>query len=77
MQSQIDDEPKMDPLSIIAGVAGISQAGASLSVAIFRMISAAKSAPKEVSDIARGVSDLSMILRELRRVLRDGRHIYR
>jgi hypothetical protein len=67
----------MDPLSIIAGIAGISQAGASLSVAIFRLISAAKNAPKEITDIARGVSDLSMILRELRRVLKDGRQIYR
>ncbi|KAI1373083.1 hypothetical protein F4677DRAFT_430194 [Hypoxylon crocopeplum] len=65
----------MDPLSIIAGVAGISQAGASLSRAIYGMVSAVRNAPKEIYDIARGISDLSMVLRELRHVLRQGKQI--
>ncbi|KAF6830651.1 hypothetical protein CPLU01_07234, partial [Colletotrichum plurivorum] len=34
-------------------------------------------APKEISDIARGIADLSVILRELRRVLRDGGSLFR
>ncbi|EMR72767.1 hypothetical protein UCREL1_174 [Eutypa lata UCREL1] len=66
----------MDPLSIIAGIAGISQAGTSLSRAIYDVISSARGAPKEMHDIARGVSDLSIVLQELRRVLKEGREIY-
>lgn len=67
----------MDPLSLIASIAGISQAGASLSKAIYELISSARGAPKEVADIARGIADLSIILSELRRVLREGTSLYR
>lgn len=66
----------MDPLSLIASIAGISQAGASLSKAIYGLVSSARGAPKEVADIARGIADLSTILRELRRVLREGLSLY-
>lgn len=66
----------MDPLSIIASIAGISQAGASLSREIYNLISSVRGAPKEISDIARGISDLSIILRELRKVLKEGRDVY-
>lgn len=66
----------MDPLSIIASIAGISQAGASLSREIYNLISSVRGAPKEISDIARGISDLSIILRELRNVLKEGRDVY-
>lgn len=66
----------MDPFSIISGVAGISQAGASLSKLIYDIISGARNAPREAFDIARGVSDLSIILSELRRILKDGKDIY-
>ncbi|CAJ2503471.1 Uu.00g108650.m01.CDS01 [Anthostomella pinea] len=67
----------MDPLSIIAGIAGISQAGASLSRVLYDMISAARNAPKEMTDMARGISELSTILDELRRILRNGKDVYR
>ncbi|KAI3319687.1 hypothetical protein HD806DRAFT_525351 [Xylariaceae sp. AK1471] len=66
----------MDPLSIIASIAGISTAGISLSLAIYDVVSSVRNAPREVSAIARGLSDLSFILRELRRVLKDGKDIY-
>ncbi|KAI1345859.1 hypothetical protein F5Y01DRAFT_299400 [Xylaria sp. FL0043] len=67
----------MDPLSVIASIAGVSAAGISLSRAIYDVISTIRNAPKEISDIARGLCDLSFILRELRRVLKDGQDIYR
>ncbi|KAF6806252.1 hypothetical protein CSOJ01_08976 [Colletotrichum sojae] len=67
----------MDPLSLIAGIAGISQAGASLSKALYYLVSSTRGAPREVSDIARGIADLSVILRELRRVLRNGGSLFR
>lgn len=67
---------KMDPLSLLASIAGVSTAGIALSKAIYDLISSIRSTPKEISDIARGISDLSLILRELRRVLKDGRKLY-
>lgn len=68
---------KMDPLSIIASIAGVSTAGISLSRAIYDAISSVRNAPKEVSGIARGLSDLSITLRELQRVLNKGKDVYR
>ncbi|KAI1114886.1 hypothetical protein F5Y14DRAFT_460976 [Nemania sp. NC0429] len=67
----------MDPLSIIGSIAGISTAGISLSRAIYDVISSVRNAPKEVSDIAKGLCDLSITLKELRRVLNGGRDVYR
>jgi hypothetical protein len=67
----------MDPLSVIASVAGISTAGISLSRAVYDLVSSVRNAPREVSAIAKGLSDLSYILRELRRVLKDGKDVYR
>ncbi|KAI0876457.1 hypothetical protein GGS24DRAFT_451494 [Hypoxylon argillaceum] len=67
----------MDPLSVIASIAGVSTAGISLARAIYDAILSMRDAPKEASSIARGLSDLSSTLRELRRVLNDGRDIYR
>src|SRR5688572_7734964 len=67
----------MDPFSILAGVAGIAAAGGHLSAAIFSLIVAIHDAPKEMKDMARGVSELSLVLRELRRVLKDGTGLYR
>lgn len=67
----------MDPLSIIASIAGISQAGTALSKAIFNIVSATRNAPREVYDIAKAVGDLSLILSELRGVLRKGKDIIR
>ncbi|KAI0517461.1 hypothetical protein F5B22DRAFT_603052 [Xylaria bambusicola] len=67
----------MDPLSVIASIAGVSTAGIALSRAIYDIISSVRNAPKEISDIAKGLCDLSFILRELRRVLKDGQDVYR
>ncbi|KAI0968673.1 hypothetical protein F4678DRAFT_442456 [Xylaria arbuscula] len=67
----------MDPLSVIASLAGISTAGIALSRAIYDAISSIRNAPKEVSTIAKGLCDLSVIFGELRRVLKDGENVYR
>ncbi|KAF4817704.1 hypothetical protein CGCTS75_v012174 [Colletotrichum tropicale] len=67
----------MDPLSVIGSIAGVSQAGASLSKMIYEMISTIRGAPKEIADIARGIADLSVILSELKHVLNDGLQLFR
>ncbi|KAJ4044532.1 hypothetical protein NW761_008557 [Fusarium oxysporum] len=61
----------MDPLSLIASIAGIATAGTSLSKAIYHFISSTRGASREMVEIARNISDLSCILYELRRVLQD------
>ncbi|KAI1015312.1 hypothetical protein LB504_011106 [Fusarium proliferatum] len=61
----------MDPLSIVASIAGIATAGTSLSKAIYHFISSTRGASREMADIARNISDLSCILSELRRVLQE------
>ncbi|CCT72756.1 uncharacterized protein FFB20_05551 [Fusarium fujikuroi] len=61
----------MDPLSIIASIAGIVTTGTSLSKAIYHFISSTRGASREMVDIARNISDLSCILSELRRVLQE------
>ncbi|KAF5694683.1 hypothetical protein FDENT_811 [Fusarium denticulatum] len=61
----------MDPLSIIASIAGIATAGTSFSKAIYHFISSTRGASREMADIARNISDLSCILSELRRVLQE------
>ncbi|KAF5989482.1 hypothetical protein FBULB1_910 [Fusarium bulbicola] len=65
----------MDPLSIIASIAGIATAGTSLSKAIYHFISSTRGASREMADIARNISDLSYILSELRRVLQESADI--
>lgn len=65
----------MDPLSIIASVAGVATAGAGLSKAIFKFVSSTRGASREMIDIARNIADLSIILGELRRVLKTGTEI--
>ena len=67
----------MDPLSLLASIAGVVTAGIQVSKSIYDLVSTTRSTPKEVSDVARGVSDLSIILRELRRALDEGRALYR
>jgi hypothetical protein len=67
----------MDPLSLLAGIAGVATAGVQVSKAIYDLISTIHGTPKEITDIARGVSNLSMILRELRIALKEGSKLYR
>lgn len=66
----------MDPLSIIAGVAGIATAGVSLVEVLFDTIDSYQNAPKDIVAIARGVQDLSIILDQLKQVLIDGRNMH-
>ncbi|KAH7150995.1 hypothetical protein DER46DRAFT_614143 [Fusarium sp. MPI-SDFR-AT-0072] len=61
----------MDPLSIIASIAGIATAGTSLTKAIYHFISSTRGASHEMIEIARNISDLSCILSEPRRVLQE------
>ncbi|PNP51267.1 hypothetical protein FNYG_15913 [Fusarium nygamai] len=65
----------MDPLSIIASIAGIATAGTSLSKVIYHFISSTRDASREMADVARNISDLSCILSELRRVLQESADI--
>ncbi|KAH6649516.1 hypothetical protein F5144DRAFT_607669 [Chaetomium tenue] len=57
----------MDPLSLLAGIAGVATAGIQVSKAIYDLVSTIRGTPKEISDIARGVSDLSMVWKEASR----------
>ncbi|RSL58392.1 hypothetical protein CEP54_007782 [Fusarium duplospermum] len=66
----------MDPLSIIAGVAGIATAGVSLVGVLFDTVDSYQNAPKDIISIARGVQDLSIILDQLKQVLIDGRNMH-
>jgi hypothetical protein len=61
----------MDPLSIIASIAGIATAGTALSKAIYELISSSRGAAREMADMARTIADLSIVLGELRRVLKS------
>ena len=67
----------MDPLSLLASIAGVATAGIQISKTIYGLISTIHGTPKEVSDIARQVSDLSIVLSELRRALKEGTKLYR
>ncbi|KAJ2992982.1 hypothetical protein NUW58_g1982 [Xylaria curta] len=69
--------PSMDPLSVIASLAGISTAGLALSRAIYDRISSMRNAPTEMSGIAKSLCDLSFTLKELQRVLKDSQDIYK
>ncbi|KAH6894640.1 hypothetical protein B0T10DRAFT_258214 [Thelonectria olida] len=62
----------MDPLSLMASVAGVATAGIQLSKAIYHLMATIHGASREMKEIARTIADLSTILGELRRVLRDG-----
>ncbi|RMJ17212.1 hypothetical protein CDV36_003129 [Fusarium kuroshium] len=66
----------MDPLSIIAGVAGIATAGVSLVEVLFDTVDSYQNAPKDIVSIARGVQDLSIILDQLKQALIDGRNMH-
>ncbi|CAG7559366.1 unnamed protein product [Fusarium equiseti] len=62
----------MDPLSIIAGVAGIATAGTQLSHTLYRIIRAARNAPRDMDRIAREMLCLTDTLDHLRDILKIG-----
>ena len=62
-----------DPLSIIAGVAGVTTAVVDLASNIHRICDKYKSAPQEMRKLARGMTHLSTILEDVGDVLDDSK----
>ncbi|KAF4434946.1 hypothetical protein FACUT_7606 [Fusarium acutatum] len=62
----------MDPLSIIASIAGIASAGAQLSNTLFKLYKTVKNAPKEIQSVAIEMSGLTSTLEHLRDIIRSG-----
>ncbi|KAL7765673.1 hypothetical protein ACKLNR_003589 [Fusarium oxysporum f. sp. zingiberi] len=62
----------MDPLSIIASIAGIASAGAQLSNTLFRLYKTVRNAPKEIQSIAIEMSGLTVTLEHLCDIIRTG-----
>ncbi|KAF5722978.1 hypothetical protein FMUND_2335 [Fusarium mundagurra] len=63
----------MDPLSIIASIAGIASAGAQLSNTLFKLYKTVKNAPKEIQSVAIEMSGLTSALEHLHDIIRTGR----
>ncbi|EWZ47126.1 hypothetical protein FOCG_11118 [Fusarium oxysporum f. sp. radicis-lycopersici 26381] len=62
----------MDPLSIIASIAGIASAGAQLSNTLFKLYNKVENAPKEIQSVAIEMSGLTATLEHLRDIIRTG-----
>ncbi|KAF5974957.1 hypothetical protein FBULB1_7584 [Fusarium bulbicola] len=62
----------MDPLSIIASIAGIASAGAQLSNTLFKLYKTVKNAPKEIQSVAIEMSGLTSTLEHLRDIIKSG-----
>jgi hypothetical protein len=67
----------MDPFSVISGVAGILTAGSALSSALYDLIRSIQDAPREMVEIAGGISELALLLRELKNTLKAGKELYK
>ncbi|KAM0245938.1 hypothetical protein ACHAP5_005089 [Fusarium lateritium] len=65
----------MDPLSIIASIAGIATAGVQLSKTLFHLTETYRNAPREIRSMAIEMSDLTVTLEHLRDILTTG-HAY-
>lgn len=61
----------MDPLSIAASIAGVATAGVTISIALYDVAHALKSAPKGIVSLAQELSLLSSILRSLQSTIRE------
>ncbi|KAF5666495.1 hypothetical protein FCIRC_10209 [Fusarium circinatum] len=62
----------MDPLSIIASIAGIASAGAQLSNTLFKLYKTVKNAPQEIQSVAIEMSGLTSTLEHLRDIIKSG-----
>ncbi|PNP78181.1 hypothetical protein FNYG_08498 [Fusarium nygamai] len=62
----------MDPLSIIASIAGIASAGAQLSNTLFKLYNTVKNAPKEIQSVAIEMSGLTSTLEHLHDIIKSG-----
>ncbi|SPJ79434.1 uncharacterized protein FTOL_07825 [Fusarium torulosum] len=65
----------MDPLSIIASIAGIATAGVQLSKTLFHLTRTYRNAPREIQSMAIEMSGLTVTLEHLRDILTTG-HAY-
>ncbi|KAF9773533.1 hypothetical protein IL306_008640 [Fusarium sp. DS 682] len=63
----------MDPLSIIASIAGIASAGAQLSNTLFRLYKTVRHARQEIQSVAIEMSGLTVTLEHLRDIITTGR----
>lgn len=63
----------MDPVSIIASIAGIATAGAQLSTTLFRVYNTVRHAPREIQSVAIEMSGLSVTLEHLNDILKTGK----
>ncbi len=68
-------QARMDPLSIIASVAGIATAGAAVTSALYTLITTVRSAPKEMHDIAAEMTNLTSVLEYLNGIIAGGLRI--
>jgi hypothetical protein len=64
-----------DPLSILAGLAGVATAGVTISICLYDMAHTIKNAPKQIRATAQELSLLSSVLRSLRGAIRDSRDV--
>ncbi|KAF0636588.1 hypothetical protein FPSE5266_09890 [Fusarium pseudograminearum] len=62
----------MDPLSIIASIAGIATAGAQLSSTLFRVHKTVRHAPREIQSVAIEMAGLSVTLEHLHDIFKTG-----
>ncbi|PTD09459.1 hypothetical protein FCULG_00007432 [Fusarium culmorum] len=62
----------MDPLSIIASIAGIATAGAQLSSTLFRVYKTVRHAPREIQSVAIEMAGLSVTLEHLHDIFKTG-----
>jgi hypothetical protein len=65
----------MDPLSIMASIAGIATAGVQLSNTLFHLTRTYRNAPREIRSMAIEMSGLTVTLEHLRDILTTG-HVY-
>jgi hypothetical protein len=64
-----------DPLSVVASIAGIVTAGLTISSGLYAITDRIKSAPEEVSDMAKELSMLSAVLQNLRSEMKHNIHL--
>jgi len=65
----------MDPFSLLASVAGVATAGATVTGALYTLISTVRNAPKEMRQIAAEMSNLTSVLEHLRSILTEGKEL--
>ena len=66
-----------DPLSILAGIAGVSAVGVQLSISLYEISNRLITAPKEVADIASELACLASIFDQLKTTLEANRKLVR